>query len=257
MTTQQIINSYLINLPDSRTLIGSLNSMYNSSDGYSSLIYTGDRFERFFDIDLSATIIELPVCCQAIYQTILTRFYTNERKEIIKFVNDYKRLIVPLPVIDADLPIEQCVKIRNVNSILRYTSLQNIVKGLTKVVSMKGNIYYTQKGLILDSDFKPLLLTTLTIDTNDFDAPKMKTLYLDPSCIISVADDIVRKSILRDILPAFINIPDGSNKYRIIIQDRSDIIKHPEIPDINSFDSVISTILKQNKEDITKYILKR
>lgn len=121
------------------------------------------------------------------------------------------------------------------------SSSSDIVKFITK----DNEVYYVGKGLILNSEFKPLLYCTLSCSKEgvnyDYTNPKV---YLDPTVFIN--SDTVSKNIIRKMIPCYVSI--GSlgqivsmnytnfhygtclSKPEIIIKDLSNIIKSTNSP---------------------------
>lgn len=119
----------------------------------------------------------------------------------------------------------------------RYKSYNSdIVRFITK----DNEIYYIGKGLILNSEFKPLLYCTLSCNMEGnrwiYANPKV---YLDPTVFIN--SDTVSKHIIKKMIPCYVSIDslgeisDSSytsflSKPEIIIKDLSNIIKKTNNP---------------------------
>lgn len=121
------------------------------------------------------------------------------------------------------------------------SSNSDIVKFITK----DNEVYYVGKGLILNSEFKPILYCTLSCSKEGvnykYTNPKV---YLDPTVFIN--SDTVSKNIIKKIIPCYISMgPLGQiissgyvnfhygtclSKPEIIIKDLSNIIKSTNSP---------------------------
>lgn len=119
----------------------------------------------------------------------------------------------------------------------RYKSYNSdIVRFITK----DNEVYYIGKGLILNSEFKPLLYCTLSCNMvgNGWTYTNPKV-YLDPTVFIN--SDTVSKHIIKKMIPCYVSIDslgeilDSSyttflSKPEIIIKDLSNIIKKTNNP---------------------------
>ena len=258
MTTLELaIRDNLINLPENRVLLRSLNLMYERAGDYSALLSTGVRLARYFEIDLTKDIIEFPVCCLKVYEDTVSHSRSISGNMIPLIRDNVERIIVPLPCPEEDTPIGGLHVIRNMPTLLKSVVNCNIVRGLTKVKSTTNQIYYLQAGLILDENFKPLLMTAFTYKLSDPNYA-IKTLYVDPSILLDVTPvDIIRKSILKSVIPAFINLPEGPSKYRIILQDTSDKIIRPSAPNVDTITAELNQILADNAANIANDVRTR
>ena len=258
MTTLELaIRDNLINLPENRVLLRCLNDMYERAGDYSAELSTGVRLARYFEIDLTKDIIEFPVCCLKVYEDTVSHTKNIEGNVIPLIRDNVERIIVPLPCPEEDIPIGELHVIRNMPTLLKSVVNCNIVRGLTKIKSPTNQIYYLQAGLILDENFKPLLMTAFTYKLSD---PRytIKTLYVDPSILLDVTPvDIIRKSILKSVIPAFINLPEGPSKYRIILQDTSDKIIRPSAPNVDTITAELNQILADNAANIAEDVRTR
>lgn len=256
-TLELEIRNNLINLPTNRGLLKTLNTMYERAGDYSALLSTGVRLARYFEIDLTKDIIEFPICCLKVYEDTVG-YITNIEGNAIPLIKDnVERIIVPLPCPEEDTPIGGLHIIRNMPTLLKSVVNCNIVRGLNKVKSTANKIYYLQAGLILDENFKPLLMTSFTYKLSD-PSYAIKTLYVDPSILLDATPvDIIRKSILKSVIPAFINMPEGPSKYRIILQDTSDKIIRPSAPNVDTITAELNQILADNAANIAEDVRTR
>ena len=124
---------------------------------------------------------------------------------------------------------------------------------LNKIKDKDGNIYYGCKGLILDRDFNPLVLTTITYKGEE-ELVKTFTVRISPR--VFLRDSIMEKGIQKYLLEfcssnQFISYLGERVQPTIIINNDIDkFIQHPTIPNSINTNNDIQEFLINNNESI-------
>lgn len=125
---------------------------------------------------------------------------------------------------------------------------------LNKIKDKDGNIYYGCKGLILDRDFNPLVLTTITYKGEGEELIKTFTVRISPK--VFLRDSIMEKGIQKYLLEycssnQFIGYLREYVQPNIIINNDIDkFIQRPSIPNSINTNIDIQEFLINNKESI-------
>lgn len=124
---------------------------------------------------------------------------------------------------------------------------------LNKIKDKDGNIYYGCKGLILDRDFNPLVLTTVTYKGEE-ELVKTFTVRISPR--VFLRDSIMEKGIQKYLLEfcssnQFISYLGEQVQPTIIINNDIDkFIQYPTIPNSINTNNDIQEFLINNNESI-------
>lgn len=124
---------------------------------------------------------------------------------------------------------------------------------LNKIKDKDSNIYYGCKGLILDRDFNPLVLTTITYKGEE-ELVKTFTVRISPR--VFLRDSIMEKGIQKYLLEfcsnsQFISYLGKQIQPTIIINNDIDkFIQHPTIPNSINTNNDIQEFLINNNESI-------
>lgn len=125
---------------------------------------------------------------------------------------------------------------------------------LNKIKDKDGNIYYGCKGLILDRDFNPLVLTTITYKGEREELVKTFTVRISPR--VFLRDSVMEKGIQKYLLEfcssnQFISYLGERVQPTIIINNDIDkFIQHPTIPNSINTNNDIQEFLINNNESI-------
>lgn len=146
-------------------------------------------FTKFLVVDLKKEEFEIPCFCR---DSICKVIHKNLNYPLLY---NYEKAVVPLFLNDGFLTKRTGDAI--INCLFTNSSLNlNILK------DSRDNKYYGTKGLILSSDYTPLLLTTITCKTKDND--KKDIFYLRTNVrvnpIVLDSDNVVEKSIVKKLL---------------------------------------------------------
>ena len=125
---------------------------------------------------------------------------------------------------------------------------------LNKIKDKDGNIYYGCRGLILDRDFNPLVLTTINYKGEGKELVKTFTVRISPK--VFLRDSIMEKGIQKYLLEfcssnQFIGYLREYVQPNIIINNDIDkFIQRPPIPNSINTNTDIQEFLINNKESI-------
>lgn len=191
-------------------------------------------FERFLEIDLSGNSIECPIMCRMVAEPYIRNFEVKKVKG------------VTVPLYTNHVPALK----RTASSIFKFFNTQAFDR-LNKVTTNKGEIYYGGKGIILNSEFKVLVLCVCEYEyrsSGNFSIPYIcgYKAYIHPSVFLS--NGLIEKGIIKTYIPSIID--EGISCYdtsdaiassnmieaKVIISDVTDkFIKTPVKPKIKSF----------------------
>lgn len=205
-------------------------------------------FDRFLETNLLGDKIECPVMARKCVEPILfgrpsSNVPMAEKVSISLYTN--------------------CISTqkRTASSIFKFFEYQ-IQNRLEKVVTNKGEVYYGGKGIILNSEFKTLVLCVYEYKKNEeTNLPFISKLkvYIHPSVFLS--NGLVEKGIIKTYIPSLIdgyvycpnwlNSNSGLNmpfKVEITISDVTDkFIKTPIKPKVGEFTG----------ENVNKFLLSK
>ena len=249
--------------------IHTLNSVFNSYN--SSRIYndyhSSNSFNdcsicnKLFVTDISSDEIEVPVFARYFVEDIIQN-NLNQSNE-----NCVDKIVIPLYTNRLGIIKKTTDSIIN----LFFTGTDFNTR-LYKGITGKGDVYYGNKGIILDKNFNILFLCTIACKKIQYGDDQVM-LYYKP--IIRISSDLfmkneeglLHKAILKKIIPfylshdvsvtichkAFINgLPDCS-KPQILIEDINKFIETPIKPSVkNCSNAILNQILIDNVEDLMK-----
>lgn len=149
---------------------------------------------------------------------------------------------------------------RNINTVIDYMKGSGVVT--LKHIKFKDELYYATKGLLLDSDLNPIILSTITIDSNDSIS---RTDYISPN--VYLYNNNLSKAIRTKIMPYIatdlnscvrlsdsyndvkylpVNITIGNEKFK-------DFLMFPKIENYMSFDTTCKYLNDLLKSSINCY----
>lgn len=236
---------------------------------YSGDLYQEDRlitditfdehnvFRKMLVVDVSSDEIEVPVIAKAAIEgTVAGKLMdvNNVQKVVVSlYVNSYTQTR------------------RTADSIVNeFFSRTNFNSRLQKVITNKGEVYYGGKGIILDKDFKPLILCSLickkTIDSSDTYMDYYKpVIRISPEVFLNESG-LIHKSILKKIIPYYLThsmkkVNNYSSTFRdripkntvphILVEDSSRFIESPVLPNPNTCSNEsLNELLIDNIQDV-------
>lgn len=216
-------------------------------------------FDKMLVIDISGDEVIIPIIAKnAVECTMFTNFLGE---------SEYQKVVIPL--YRNSLTIMK----RTTNSIIKefFTNTTFSTK-LKTIVTPKEDTYYGNTGIILDKDFKPLILCCVVCRKIKEESPScMKyyklLIYVSPDIFIN-GKDSVSKYILKKIIPFYstYTLPnitisrvfseyflnsDLNIKPKIVIEDISSFIKTPALPNPDTCsDKALNALLQDNIEEI-------
>ena len=217
-----------------------------------------NAFNRLFVIDVSSDEIEVPVFAESAVESVI-----RDKLEF-PYVSHVNKIIIPMYV-NTYTQLK-----RTADCIVReFFSGVNFDKRLQKVITNKGEVYYGNKGIILDKDFNILLLCTLACRRTEYRGRQVMSYYkpiihVSPQVFL-MGEGLIEKSILKKIVPFYVSqnidpvctnpdfvndIPEGT-KPQILIDDVSKLIENPVKPTPQKCsDDVLNQILADNADDV-------
>jgi hypothetical protein len=148
------------------------------------------------------------------------------------------------------------------DTILKFFHRENSGR-LNKAYTPKDEIYYGNNGIILDSNFDPLLLIMayVTKPTNNrFFVKQQYIVHISPK-VFTEDTKILNKSLARKAVPYYLTHTSSSwsepdLSYKVVIDDCSQFIKKPKVPNINKCSNADMTkVLKDNIDEVLKQIV--
>lgn len=214
-------------------------------------------FKHFFTVDISnEDNIEVPVFGRNIIEGYL------RTKSMVAANNAVKKVVIPL--------FSNCSPItrRTSDSIITEFFFKTIFTNrLKKVTTNKGEVYYGNRGIILDSSFNILFLGTLTCKKLDEDST---TLYCYTKSFIHISPKVflnktglLEKAILNKIIPYYLTTPigvynrnagfavnSGVCKPKILVEDIN-LVSSPKPPKIDTYsDDAMNELIMENIDDL-------
>ena len=245
-----------------RTLIGVFHgnddTTTNDVTNKETTLDNHNAFNRLFVIDVSSDEIEVPVFAKSAVESVV--------KDRLKFpyVSHVNKIIIPMYV------NTYTQSRRTADCIVReFFSGVNFDRRLQKIITNKGEVYYGNRGIILDKDFNILLLCTLACRRTEYRGRQVMSYYkpiihVSPQVFL-IGEGLIEKSILKRIIPFYVSqdidpvwadsdfvndIPEGT-KPQILIDDVSKLIESPVKPTPQKCsDDVLNQILADNVDDV-------
>ena len=217
-----------------------------------------NAFNRLFVIDVSSDEIEVPVFAKSAIESVV-----RDKLEF-PYVSHVNKIIIPMYV-NTYTQLR-----RTADCIVReFFSGVNFDRRLQKIITNKGEVYYGNRGIILDKDFNILLLCTLACRRTEYRGRQVMSYYkpiihVSPQVFL-MSGGLIEKSILKRIIPFYVSqdidpvctdpdfvndIPEGT-KPQILIDDVSKLIENPVKPTPQKCsDDVLNQILADNVDDV-------
>ena len=182
-----------------------------------------------------------------------SRYITEVDNDNIKEVPSYNIMVSKkssyLHILDY-IPITR----KTFGTMIKDLSVYRGVGELNTTKDKDGNVYYGCKGLILDRDFNPLVLTTITYKGEGEELVKIFTIRISPK--VFLRDSVMEKGIQKYLLEfcssnQFISYLREYVQPNIIINNDIDkFIQRPPIPNSINTNTDIQEFLINNKESI-------
>lgn len=137
----------------------------------------------------------------------------------------------------APLSISGSREIKTADLIFRYFFQeeryyhQNIL-GLKKAVTGKGEVYYGAPGLVLDSNFKPIMIG-ISEYMGSPDRISFSRCVLKVSPEVFISEGLLEKAIIKRIIPFYTEHNINGNTVRIEIDDINEYVVKPVPPKAN------------------------
>ena len=248
-----------------RTLIGVFHgnddTTTNDVTNKETTLDNHNAFNRLFVIDVSSDEIEVPVFAKSAVESVV-----RDKLEF-PYVSHVNKIIIPMYV-NTYTQLR-----RTADCIVReFFSGVNFDRRLQKIITNKGEVYYGNKGIILDKDFNILLLCTLACRRTEYRGRQVMSYYkpiihVSPQVFL-MGEGLIEKSILKRIIPFYVSqdidpvwadsdfvndIPEGT-KPQILIDDVSKLIENPVKPTPQKCsDDVLNQILADNADDVLNH----
>lgn len=219
-----------------------------------------NAFNKLFVIDVSSDEIEIPVFAKSAVESVIR---DNLKYPEIYHVN---KIVIPMYV-NAYTSLKRTAD----SIVLDFFSKTNFNQRLQKIVTNKEEVYYGNKGIILDKDFNILFLCTLACKKIEYKNRQLMSYYkpiihVSPQVFLR-SNSLIDKSILKKIIPFYVSqnisvstnigfvddIPEGT-KPQILIDDVSKLIETPVKPTPQKYsDDALNQILVDNANDVLNY----
>lgn len=241
-------NSYIVTLKEVFT---NINTPYNRVMDGPVLLDNNDIMSHYIELNMVTNNIEVPTFLRRKFEYFIGRH----------IISDTNILVSPLTQNDY-------TNTATISIILKYGFMyKSYNSDIVKFITRNNEVYYVGKGLILNSEFKPLLYCTLScsMDGNKYRYTNPK-IYLDPTVFIN--SDTVSKHIIKKLIPCYISMnslgvmrcPIYSyfhgdsflNKPEIIIKDLSNIIKNTNSPNSINITEDIHNLLNNHIEELNE-----
>lgn len=233
----------------------------DSSLDYNLTFDEHNVFNRMLVVDVLSDEVEVPMVAKAVIENVIS-------DNLIHSYNTQK-VVIPLYVNSRNQSRRTADSI--VNEFFSRTQFSN---RLQRVTTNKGEIYYGNRGIILDKDFKPLILCSIVCKKVE----ERGMVYMDYyKPIIRISPEVflgdtglINKSILKKIIPFYLThdvgrvytydgkfrskIPENT-KPQILIEDISRFIETPAIPNPNTCSNeALNKLLLDNIDDVLMQI---
>jgi hypothetical protein len=164
----------------------------------------------------------------------------------------YKKVKIPLFVNDSEPPR------KTFDSFIKdcFIRTPHYVR-LRKFVTSKGETYYGGKGMLLNKDFKILLLCVKRYfkkpEEESYDLYNYKEICYISDRVFENTEDFMAKNIIKKIIPIFRTTTRYIAKPDIIINSSLDYwIGFPKKPKVNKTDELLNSFCVENMEAIVE-----
>lgn len=218
-----------------------------------------NAFDRMFVVDISSDEIEVPMFAKAVIEDVVVQNMTRD--------TSVQKVVIPLYVNTYNQAR------RAADSIINEFSRVSFNNRLQKVTTNKGEVYYGGRGIILDGNFKPLILCSVLCKKEEFRSSEYMDYYkpiirINPEVFLNETG-LINKTIIKKIIPFYLThtIPDirtrtrfrdklpEDRKPQILIEDSSRFIETPAIPNPNTCSNeALNKLLLDNIEDVISQI---
>lgn len=214
-------------------------------------------FKHFLTVDISnEDKIEIPV----FGRNMIEEYLRKKTRAIAN--NTVKKIVIPL--------FTNCSPTtrRTSDSILtEFFARTTFANRLKKVTTNKGEVYYGNKGIILDSQFNILFLSTLTCEKSDNPSVslycyKESSIHISPRVFLNKTD-LLEKAILNKVIPFYLTatinvhnrnvgftVDSGVTKPKIIVEDIN-LVSSPISPKVDTYsDDAMNELVMENIDDL-------
>lgn len=189
-----------------RTALGSLYGSYSNISGGSInsnyVNYTEHNvFNMFMRVDISSPIIELPVFCRRIFEDYAVGSIVTKHRRAQGLVDEteiYDEIVLPMY---ANYTVNKRTSDSTLKSLFRGSADDRLIC----VKTHRGEKYYGNKGFILDSNKRVILMCSIVGEPDDTTGRINITdvrLYINPKVFLS--DGLIEKHIVKKVLPYFV-----------------------------------------------------
>lgn len=227
---------------------------HGGNRSYNNLSLENNIFKGFITIDLNSDSIEIP----SFAKLAIERFYTKRDSNI-------NNCSITIPLFCGNSYTRS-----SSDTILKDFFIKTyFIDKLCKIVNKKGEIYYGNKGIILDKDFNLLFLYTIFCTKKQNNNNRISyiydksNIYIHPKVFIN-NDGSMEKIIVRKLLPFYLSNTLVGPRYgssfgfeqyikpKVIIEDvSSKFIEYPNKPSIqDTQDDLIHECLCNNIDEI-------
>lgn len=134
--------------------------------------------------------------------------------------------VVPLTVIDSQARRTAC-------SMLKYffkrPRMSSYILGLKKAITNKGEVYYGAPGLILNSNFEPLVIGMTEYDRKEFSGTFNRHV-LKVSLDVFVSEGFLEKAIIKKLIPFYTRNDIDGRTVKVEVDDISKYVVKPVTP---------------------------
>lgn len=150
-------------------------------------------FKLFLNVDITGNEVDVPLMCRSIVEAKIKNNFNIESEE-----DKTKRVSITL------LENGSSQVRRSASTIFKTFATLPLRDRILKIVTPKGEVYYGNRGFILDKDYNLLILYVLHAVKNADNTWTYKTgrIYVNPRVFTS--NGLVEKHIIKTIIPAFI-----------------------------------------------------
>lgn len=147
-------------------------------------------------VDVTKDEVEFPVIARQLFENVLIRRFSRNLNCKVE------RVILPLYVNNGTQ------ERRTSDSIIHQFFTTQFSERITKITTSKGEVYYGGKGLILDSNFNPLLMCSLVGNIEGENKDRLvykKALIRVSPQVFTDATKMIHKSIIKKMIPFYVS----------------------------------------------------